>query len=191
MINCMRLCEPPFGIAVCGANGCGKTTLGNALSKELKIHCMDIEEYYFDNGIRPYSNPRSRDEVVKLIQRDIGKYDEFIISAVNCNLGEEINKCYRLVVYVYAPLGVRMERIKNRSYQQFGKRMQMGGDLYEQEQRFFEFVRNESERKIEETVAWINTLSTPVLQIDGTKPIKEIVKEIIKQIMKGKGERAK
>lgn len=175
----MRLCKTPFGIAICGANGCGKTTLGMTLSKELSIHHMDIEQYYFDNGIRPYSNFRSRDEVVKLIQRDISKYDEFIISAVNCNLSEEINKYYRLVVYMYAPLEVRMERIKNRSYQQFGKRMQIGGDLYEQEQRFFEFVRNESEHKTEQTIAWIKTLSIPILEIDATKPIKETEQEIV------------
>ena len=174
--------QQPFGIAICGTNGCGKTTLGRTLSKELGFRHMDIEEYYFDNGVRPYSDSRPRDEVVNLIQRDIHKYNKFIISAVNCNFGEEINSFYRLVVYMYTPLDVRMERIKSRSYQQFGKRMQIGGDLYEQEQSFFEFVWNESERKTKETVAWINTLSIPVLQIDGTKPIKEIVKEIIKQI---------
>ena len=41
-----------------------------------------------------------------------------------------------------------MQRVKNRSFQKFGNRMLPGGDLYEQEEEFFEFVKSRLESKM-------------------------------------------
>ena len=54
-----------------------------------------------------------------------------------------------------------------------------GGDLYEQEEEFFEFVKSRSESTVAE---WIQLLSCPILRIDGTKPIEENIDFIINQI---------
>lgn len=77
------------------------------------------------------------------------------------------------------PKDVRMKRIKNRSFQKFGNRMLLGGDLYEQEERFFDLVKSRAENTVEK---WIQSLSCPIIRIDGTKSIEENVNLVMEQI---------
>lgn len=48
--------------------------------------------------------------------------------------------------------------------------MLSGGDLFEQEEKFFRFVESRNENTVEE---WVKSLKCPVIRIDGTKPIDE------------------
>ena len=54
-----------------------------------------------------------------------------------------------------------------------------GGDLHEQEEGFFEFVKSRAEDTVKE---WVQLLSCPIIRIDGTKPIEENIDFIIKEI---------
>lgn len=47
---------------------------------------------------------------------------------------------------------IRMQRVRNRSFQKFGERMLLGGDLHEQEEKFFDFVKSRPENTVEEWV---------------------------------------
>lgn len=158
------------GIVICGANGSGKTTLGRELAKSLCYKHMDIEDYCFIESEIPYTKQRTRDEVQQLILNDIKKYDRFVLSAVNGDMGEEINSMYCCAVYISAPLEIRIDRIKRRSYERFGERVCLGGDMYEQEQKFFDFAVS---RSMEETEKWLKTLSCPVIYLDGTKSVSD------------------
>ena len=69
---------------------------------------------------------------------------------------------------------IRMERVKNRSFETFGDRMLPGGDLYEQEKRFFHMAQSRTE--------WAQSLGCPVIRVDGTKEVRENVNDIIRKI---------
>lgn len=169
----------PSGIAIVGANGSGKTTLGAQLSKALGYQHMDVEDYYFRESSVPYANPRTREEVQGLLLADIKKHGRFILSSVNCDFGDTINALFDCIVYITAPLDVRMERVKNRAYEKFGPRVLEGGDMYEQEQKFFDFVAS---RTMDKTDAWIQSMPCPVIYVDGTKPVSsnvEFIKEYV------------
>lgn len=152
------------GIIIFGGNGCGKTTLGRELAKELGYKHLDIDDYYFLESDIPYSKTRSREEVHALMLDDIKKHGSFIISTVNGDCGEEINLMYKLAVYMHAPLSVRLERVKKLSFEQFGKRILEGGDLFEQEQRFYEFVKNHSLKKLKNSPNFSPALSFVLMQ---------------------------
>lgn len=77
------------------------------------------------------------------------------------------------------PKDIRIQRVRNRSFQKFGARMLLGGDLYEQEEKFFKFVKSRPENTVEE---WVQSLKCPVLRIDGTKPMEENIHFIMEQI---------
>lgn len=72
-----------------------------------------------------------------------------------------------------------MQRVKNRSFQKFGDRILPGGDLQEQEERFFDFVQSRPERLVED---WVQTLNCPVLRVDGTEPIEDNIRKITEWI---------
>ena len=166
------------GICICGLNGSGKTTLGRMLAEALQLPHMDVENYYFSkNEAVPYSEPRTRDEVCRLLAEDTARFPKFVFSAVNGDFGEEINARYRCVIYLSAPQEIRMARIRERSRAQFGSRIAPGGDMYEQELAFWNFAAQRTPEKVE---AWLATLSCPVLKLDGRESLQRNVETICK-----------
>ena len=158
--------DMPHGIIVFGANGSGKTTLGRELAQILGFKHMDAEDYYFREAKIPYSDSRSKDEVIGLMLADIEKYRSFVISTCIGDLGDVIPKYYKLAVYLSAPLELRLERVKKRAFDRFGNRVLESGDMYEQELKFREFAASRSLTPIEQ---WAETLACPVIRIDGTE----------------------
>ncbi|MDR1892219.1 MAG: hypothetical protein LBQ48_04355 [Oscillospiraceae bacterium] len=53
---------------------------------------------------------------------------------------------------------------------QYGERVCKGGDMYEQEQKFYDFVATRPLASIEQ---WAKTLACPVIRFDGTRPVDE------------------
>ena len=172
-----------IGIIVCGLNGSGKSTLGKALSEKLGFHFIDNENLYFSktdpNYI--YASPRSRDEVERLLMDEVRIHKNFVFAAVKGDYGKDIVPLYNYAILIDVPKEIRIQRVRNRAFQQFGDRMLKGGDLYEQEEAFFDLVNSRPEHYAEE---WVQSLNCPVIRIDGTKPIEENVIFIMKQIQR-------
>lgn len=167
------------GIAIVGGNGSGKTTLGKLLAETLGYTHMDVEDYYFKDSSVPYANPRTKEEVQELLLSDMNTHGNFVFSSVGGDMGAEVNAKYDLILYIQAPLDIRLERVKRRAFEQFGDRVSQGGDMYEQEQSFFDFVAARTPDRID---AWIKTMECPVLCVDGCKSIAENVRLITKYI---------
>lgn len=169
----------PHGIIVFGANGSGKTTLGRELARILNYKHMDIEDYHFIKSDMPYTIERTREECLSLMLADINKYHGFVISAVTGDFGETIMQLYELAVHIKAPVELRLKRIEQRGYEQYGARVLTGGDMYEQRQKFTEFAASRSLTPIEQ---WAKTLACPVIRIDGTEDWRTNAAFIAKQL---------
>lgn len=169
------------GIIVCGLNGTGKSTLGKALADKLRFHFIDNEDLYFPKTDPDYAYafPRNRDEVEKLLYREIKAHENFVFASVKGDYGEDIYPLFRYAVLIDVPKDIRIQRVRNRSFLRFGNRMLTGGDLYEREERFFDLVNSRAEDTVEE---WIRCLKCPVIRIDGTRPVAENVNFIIEQM---------
>lgn len=163
-----------MGILVCGLNGCGKSTLGRALARELGCHFIDNEDLFFERprADAPYSNPRSRETVAGLLMEEVRKHPDFVFAAVKGDYGEEILPFYDLAILIEVPREIRLRRVRNRSHQKFGDRMMPGGDMYLQEEQFFRLVESRPEDLVER---WLQCLRCPVIRVDGTKPVAENV----------------
>lgn len=166
------------GIMVCGLNGCGKSTLGKALAKKLGFHFIDNENLFFERTEtnEPYRSPRSNDEAIELLMKEVKEHKNFVFAAVTGDYGTEILPHYNYIVEIKVPKDVRMERVRARSFMKFGDRMLKDGDLYEEEERFFSFVESRPEDHVEK---WTANFSCPVICVDGTKSVEENIKYIL------------
>ena len=128
-----------IGIQICGLNGCGKSTLGKALAEKTGFHFIDNENLYFSRSgpNDPYANPRSEEEVERLLLHEVSEHPNFIFAAVRGNYGTEIIPMYNYVVVIEVPKEIRSQRIRNRSFQKFGSRMLVGGDCMNRKRLFF------------------------------------------------------
>lgn len=169
------------GIIVCGMNGAGKSTLGKALAERLNYNFIDNEDLYFPKTDPDYiyASQRTREEVEKLLLEEIRTHNNFVFVSVKGDYGETACSFFRYAVLIKVPRDIRLQRVRDRSFGKFGERMLEGGDLYEREESFFEFVRSRPEDTVEK---WIGTVKIPVIQIDGTKPIEENIELIIERI---------
>ena len=170
------------GIIICGLNGTGKSTLGKALAEKINFHFADIEDLYFPKTDSQYiySSPRSHEEVKTILLSEIKAHPNFVLSSVKGDYGDTIHSFFQYAILITAPANSRIQRVKNRSFQTFGSRMLPGGDLYEQEATFFDFVKSRTENTVED---WVNSLSCPIVRIDGTKPVEENIEYIIEHIL--------
>jgi len=170
-----------IGIQICGLNGCGKSTLGRALAESIGFHFIDNENLYFSrtNTDEPYMNPKSRTDVERLLMDEVSKHPDFVFSAVKGDYGKDIIPMYNYVVVIEVPREIRLQRVRNRSFQKFGNRMLIGGDLHDQEEAFFQMVESRRDDYIED---WLQMVKCPIIRVDGTKTIDENVKHIIHEL---------
>lgn len=169
------------GIQICGLNGCGKSTLGRALADKIGFHFIDNETLYFTRSQtnEPYTNPRSQEEVEKLLINEVYEHPNFVFAAVRGNYGKDILPMYNYVVVIEVSKEIRSQRVRNRSFQKFGSRMLLGGDLYQQEEAFFRMAASRQDDYVEN---WLKAVKCPVIRVDGTKPIEENVEYIIREL---------
>lgn len=167
-----------IGIQICGLNGCGKSTVGKALAQRLGFHFIDNENLYFQRTAEnePYRNKRPRHEVERLLMEEVRQHENFVFAAVKGDYGAAILPMYDYVVYLQVPGDIRAWRVRNRSFLKFGERMMPGGDLHEKEEAFFRVVATRKDELVEN---WLQTLSCPVLRLNGMAPVDENVQKIV------------
>lgn len=114
-----------------------------------------------------------------MLWNEVRTHENFVFASVKGDYGENIYPFFQYVVLIDVPKDIRIQRVRNRSFQKFGERILRGGDLHEQEEKFFDLIKSRSENTVED---WVQSLKCPVLRIDGTKTIEENVDFIIEQI---------
>lgn len=160
-------------ILICGLNGSGKTMFGMKLADRVGFDFLNDEDYYFLESELPFSKSRSEEEAKDHIVSYLGCHKNVVMVATRGDLGESINPMYDCVIYLSAPVEVRFSRIKERDEKRFGERVLPGGDMYEQQRRFHEFVLSRTSEKIEK---WLDTLECTVIRLDGTRAVEDNLK---------------
>ena len=174
-------------ILIIGASGAGTTTLAQILEREYDYKWLDIDNYFWKPTDPPFVQSRPREERVALLEQDLQKYPKCAISGSLVMWGDVFIPLFDLVVFVDTPTEVRIERLKKREFQRFGKRIQQGGDMYEAHIEFIEWAKtydtnSPPQRCRKSHEEWFKLLSCPLLRVDGTKPTEELAKQVLEVI---------
>ena len=172
-----------MGILICGLNGTGKSTLGRILADRMGYEFIDNEDLFFPktDPLYTFSSPRSEEEVIRLLEDKISGNNRFIFAAVKGNYGDRLIALLDYIVLIEVPKQIRSNRVRDRSYQNFGDRILPGGDLYEKENKWFSLTDNRPDTYVTD---WLETLDRPVIRIDGTLPVEKNVNYLVSVLSK-------
>ena len=174
-------------IHIFGASGSGTSTLGRALAEKTGFRFMDTDDYYWLPAEPMYTLKRPIPERLALMVRDLDECSDAVLSGSLAGWGDPLIPRFTLAVRLVTPTPVRMERLKQREYARYGRRILPGGDLFEQSQAFLAWAAQYDDglpplrsRALHDL--WQQKLSCPLLTLDGTLPLDELAEAVLQKL---------
>ena len=176
---------PKNVIHIFGASGSGTTTLGSKICAELGFTHLDSDDYLWIPTDPPYTTKREAAERVALMRQDVLAADNAVISGSLVSWGNPLIPLFTLAIRLVTPTDVRIERLIKRERENFGSRLDVGGDMHEDHLEFIEWARaydtaDTSIRSKAMHDQWQKSLQCKLIILDGTENLItnfEIVKK--------------
>lgn len=177
-------------IHIYGASGSGTTTLGKFISKQLGYTFMDTDDYFWLPTDPKYTIKRDKTERLEMMKKDILASDKVVVSGSLVDWGDDLIPYFTLVVRVITDCNVRIERLREREKRNFGPRIELGGDMYQNHKEFIEYasaydtgdVTMRSKAKHDE---WQELIKCRHLTVNGETELKKNLELIKNTIMLG------
>ena len=176
-------------IHILGASGSGTTTLGRALAARLQCPHFDTDVYFWVPTDPPCRQPRERTARQQRLMNDLTTHDAWVLSGSLCGWGDVAMPLFELVVFLWVPHAVRMDRLHRREHARFGERILPGGDMYETSQAFLAWAASYDEggldmRSRQRHDQWLSTLPCPILYFEGEYSIEEQLAVLMVEIQR-------
>ncbi len=175
-------------IHVFGASGAGVTTLGRALANSLAIPHHDTDDYFWLPTSPPYRRQRDIRDRLRLMQEMFLARDAWVLSGSLEGWGVSLSAAFDLVAFLYVPTEIRMRRLRDRETRRFGRDVVApGGWRHQETEDFLEWASHYDDgtregRSLRRHLAWLETLSCPLLRLDGELPTAELVDQVVKSL---------
>lgn len=173
-------------VHITGGSGTGVTTLGLATAAQLGYAHLDTDDFYWLPSIPPYREQRPVEDRIALIEEQFQRIPlpGCVLSGSLAGWGDPLTPFFAAVIFLRVPVEIRLERLRLREQQRFGaEALAPGGSMHEQHEAFIEWAATYDAgtmpgRSLPRHEAWLLKLPCPVLQLDGMKPVGELVQSL-------------
>ncbi len=172
-----------------GAPGAGVTTLGRALALRLGYPAFDTDDYYwFTEDALPFKRKRNPDHRRKLMTEDFDQYPQWVLSGSMCGWGDVFIPRFDLVVFLWQPAEVRLQRIKDREILRYGlDRVSEGGDLHTVFEKFMLWAAaydgpSENIRSRDQELIWLQNLPCATMLVEEQLSVEAIVDRVVGEL---------
>lgn len=175
-------------IHIFGASGSGVTTLGNALSKKINIPYFDSDEYFWIPSNPPFTEKRIPEERNKLVKFALTETNDWIFGGSSLKWGEDVFPEFDLVVFLWIPSEIRMERLKKRELERYGEVIYTDPKRIKLYQEFLDWAINYdvdpkesgfSGRSLKVHESWLKQIKSKILEIRGDFSVEERINQVI------------
>lgn len=171
-------------VGITGAPGCGVTTLGGALAAALDAVHIDTDDHHWIETEPPYQEKRDVAERRRRMAAEQARSGRWVVSGTLDSWAEGIADGAELIVFLEAPTEIRMERLRRREQDRFGDMLLPGGAMHETHREFIAWAAQyelgtEAGRSRPRHERWLAGLAVPVLRLDSTRPVDELVAAIL------------
>ena len=170
-----------------GASGSGTTTIAKIAGQKLGYLHFDSDSYFWLPTTSPFTMERERNECLKMMDEDLSKNNTWVLSGSLANWGNTLIPHFDLVVFVYIPPEIRMERLKRREYERYGNAIFCGGSRYKESQAFLNWAATydgnpENGRSLSKHEEWLGHITCPtmrVINIDLDTSVNAVLQAIV------------
>jgi adenylate kinase family enzyme len=168
----------PNHIHILGASGSGTTTLAQELCKELHYTHFDTDDYFWLKTELPFTKIRNVNERIELLQKELSQHEKWILSGCLCGWGDVFIPYFDLVVFLFIPQKLRMERLIEREKKRHGNKILVGNILHQNHIEFIKWAENYDTGGLEmrsrkRHEKWLNNLACKVLRIEEDMEMEE------------------
>ena len=171
-------------IHIMGASGAGVTSLGRALADALAIPHHDTDDYFWQPTTPPYRDMREISERLRLMREVFLPRADWVLSGSLAGWGDTLIPAFDLVVFLTTPREIRLQRLCAREATRFGTdAVAPGGWRHQETEAFIAWASHyedgdRASRSLARHLTWLAALPCPVLRLDGSRPLPELVAQI-------------
>jgi adenylate kinase family enzyme len=175
-------------IHITGASGSGTTTLGNALAQWLGVPHFDTDDFYWQPTDPPFQRARAPSDRQRLMAEALAGSDGWVVSGSLMLWGDRFIPLFDAVIFLYVPTEIRIERLRRRETEEFGEEaVAPGGAMHKNVTAFLDWAATydagtREGRSLPMHTFWLGQLPCPVLRLDGTWAVDDLVREVATRI---------
>lgn len=179
-------------IHIFGASGSGTTSLAKSVAEATGFPHLDTDEFFWIQTNPPFRDVRERIERQGLLRQALAQTDSWVLSGSLCGWGDFAIPMFDLVVFLWIPSNIRMQRLQKREIDRYGSEIVNPDDpRYETHRGFLEWAEaydtagNDMRSRFRHE-EWITTLPCPVIRIERDRTIQKNLKIVLREIVPGK-----
>ena len=169
-------------IHITGASGSGTTTLGKTLGQKLQYPLLDADDYFWLPTTPPFKQKRDRTERLAGILRDSRAQSSCIVSGSIVGWGDEIEHSFDLIIYLWIPPDIRLERLRRREIERHG---QIDEEFIAWAARYDTDDLTVRSRILHQN--WLAKMQCPVLRIEGDRTVDSRLRGVLDFISSRQG----
>jgi adenylate kinase family enzyme len=156
-----------------GASGTGVTTLGQALGNTLALPYFDTDDYFWEALDPPFTVRRLATERDAQLAHDLAQHESWLVGGSIVGWGEQWLTAFDLVVFLWLPPALRLQRLHHREHARYGYRLRTDPSQAARTQAFLDWAAgydNSSTggtRTLATHTAWLAQFNCPVLELRG------------------------
>ena len=174
-------------IHITGASGTGTTTLAGLLAAALDVRHFDADEYFWLPLDPPFTHKRPVGERNEKLINDLDTIPSWVLSGSVTGWGTDAERFFDLVVYLWVPTAIRVQRLRQRELARFGHRIAPGGEMHEGYEEFIAWAERYDSAGLEQRSravheAWLGGITCPVLRIEGDLPNTDRLGMVLQEV---------
>ncbi|WP_336704701.1 AAA family ATPase [Chryseobacterium indologenes] len=177
-------------IHIFGASGSGVTTLGKALSEELHIEYFDSDDFFWLTTSNPFTERQDPEIRNAAVSDKLHSTDSWIFGGSIIHWGENVFPAFDLIIFLYLPSELRMERLRKREYERYGDDIITSPERAQKFQQFMDWAKDYdhntgiASRTLKAHLEWLSGMNTPLIELSGDYELHQkmdIILNTIKQ----------
>ncbi len=170
-------------IHITGASCAGSTTLGLALAQQLGYSYFDTDNYFWQDTPIPFSVRRDPADRNTMLLNDLNQSQNAIVGGSLIDWGTAWREQFDLVVFLYIPREIRMERLKAREVERYGNRIFTDGERAAAYAKYLAWANGYDDntitgRNLKAQTNWLAELSCHTLEITGDTSLAHRLEQV-------------